>query len=1030
MNLQIAKDKLTNKFANLTDLKSGIVHGTRKNGDKDVAAYFFDFNRRLPNTVGELHSYLDDVIGGVFFDKGTSPDLRWNSYLYFVVDKSNSESEGFAIAKRNLEADKSYARKYVVFEDDLDQVLAEIDSIAEGDKGSIATDIFEVWSEKLEVLGLEDVMKPDRPITDIVRKLANKPAKNTRRSSKETGLADSRILLSDFVSNLDLTKFRPHLSKLKFTGFKRANLIFGQNGAGKTSLMEGIEYLYCGENRRSNAPHGISVSATLSSGKEVITASSTKLTDFKTRQRLWYGINDKSPVNTLPNQFGRFNFLNTDAAAELSLLDDASSRSIDSLSELVSGHETSAIWQRITSVHRALKEEIEKRRTEIAIATHDKEKNDAQLKILRDLPGQADAAFSIFIQGLENLKWIALPIRKDEVDNLLVDELTRLAASIEVIPQLNWLPIVASQESIESLFQTYTTTSAELKNLLAQMNEVRTKQEGLKGTLDNSRESKAKLEALPFDAVFEIQTLTQTLLQTRKFSSDNAAALASISQISLPPTFRDEWGDKQLLAALTSCNEQTNKLSKELAEVEQRMHAASASFTEYQNIRSNLIDWSLKSLKHTPSNNCPVCETAFAPGQLIKLLTQTASRSGPLLAEFRLHITSLRERLTALNESTTYLASLIDYATRRVISLDTDVWIVIADAFDLLKQHEDYLELQQRCEEKLNSYGQLGLSLQTIQNLCTPVIAGAPIKNDSLDVAFAIHALDDWIQSIEHQLENTNQATLSLNQSIDKQLSIVKQEHLSAQDAVDLLRIRSSKLERAVNACSKLSQSLFLTTDADLSEVASLLSSSILSAQTVIAANEHDRNSAVNANKLEEKITTLSDRLTTLKETVKYLQNLHVSLDDIVKNHSLEAATTSVVSAAHKVQSKIFQRIHSPCEYSVTDNAQSPLSRISNASPVGLHQISTGQRAAYALSVFLSLNTQLEHGPKVLLLDDPISHIDDLNSLSFLDYLRNLVLKSDRQLFFATADDKLAGLFAHKFGFLGDEFTITELAKS
>jgi len=55
------------------------------------------------------------------------------------------------------------------------------------------------------------------------------------------------------------------------------------------------------------------------------------------------------------------------------------------------------------------------------------------------------------------------------------------------------------------------------------------------------------------------------------------------------------------------------------------------------------------------------------------------------------------------------------------------------------------------------------------------------------------------------------------------------------------------------------------------------------------------------------------------------------------------------------------------------------------------------------------------------LIDDPIAHIDDLNSLSFLDYLRDVALTNRRQIYFATANDKLATLFERKFDFLGPE---------
>lgn len=86
-----------------------------------------------------------------------------------------------------------------------------------------------------------------------------------------------------------------------------------------------------------------------------------------------------------------------------------------------------------------------------------------------------------------------------------------------------------------------------------------------------------------------------------------------------------------------------------------------------------------------------------------------------------------------------------------------------------------------------------------------------------------------------------------------------------------------------------------------------------------------------------------------------------------------------------------------------------------------MNQISTGQRAALGLSIFLAQNTQLSSAPPVILIDDPIAHVDDLNSLSFLDYLREIILTDRRQLFFATANDKLATLFERKFDFLGSE---------
>jgi chromosome segregation protein len=55
------------------------------------------------------------------------------------------------------------------------------------------------------------------------------------------------------------------------------------------------------------------------------------------------------------------------------------------------------------------------------------------------------------------------------------------------------------------------------------------------------------------------------------------------------------------------------------------------------------------------------------------------------------------------------------------------------------------------------------------------------------------------------------------------------------------------------------------------------------------------------------------------------------------------------------------------------------------------------------------------------LFDEPVVHVDDLNILSFFDMLRDLVLIGNRQVFFTTANTRIADLFAKKFDFLGTE---------
>ena len=113
MNLQSAREKLGRKLTNVSEVAAGVLRGIRRNNDRDIAAYVFDLNNRIPDTVGELSSYLDDVMGPAYFDEDASPDLRWNNYLFFVVDNDTAGNQAFHVTRRNVEADRSYARKLV-----------------------------------------------------------------------------------------------------------------------------------------------------------------------------------------------------------------------------------------------------------------------------------------------------------------------------------------------------------------------------------------------------------------------------------------------------------------------------------------------------------------------------------------------------------------------------------------------------------------------------------------------------------------------------------------------------------------------------------------------------------------------------------------------------------------------------------------------------------------------------------------------------------------------------------------------------
>lgn len=1035
MNLQAAREKLGWKLTNVSEVAAGVLRGIRRSNERDVAAYVFDLNNRLPNTVGELSSYLDEVMGPAYFDKDASPDLRWNNYLYFVVDKGIAGNQAFQATKRNVEADRSYARKFVVIEDDLDRVLDELDSVAAVDKSAAATDVVQAWSDGLSAVGMEDVLDGERPIADVVRSISSGTAKQSVRTKKATGVESSQLLVESHIASINLSGFRPYPRPKSFVeALGKANLLFGSNGAGKTSLLEGLEFLYCGANRRSSASAATAVDGTLASGHPVKTSGQQLLSDFKTRQRLWYGGDDNSRQNKLPNQFARFNFLNTDAAAELSLLKEGTQEgNAESLAALLSGHEATLMWRRIQEVRKAVAEETRSKRSERAVAEKDKVGKEKELSVLEAAPGHSDAAFSVFMKDLERIGWRDAPESKDLVTEQLVETLSVLTSQLSAIQQLDWLVGPITESAIAQQASALQKACDEVKIELPAAREDERSRGVLAQRHGLAKSRLSALEAIPPTALAELKVLSTAFKQSNDELALNARVYAALPSGAPPEGWQSSLGSNSLSTAHAEANAEFHDINSQLDVLQKRLAATTRTQSELQRAITELQSWAQKIVEHRRSDsNCPVCGTEFGPGELIQRIhALSQAPSDAAISELRQRI----EHLTAQRQRAADEASWLDQLGKFTRTLpDTNASLTVRDAqlavSSTIERQQMLLEARQTAQQELDAYARGGLSLGAIEQLCRPIDGDTRQGPASLDVLEALEGTRQYQHQLQAAIADLDVRVLQRNEGLKRRLDELGVQSGGTLDAaIEQLMARQRVAQWASDACAEAHRYLDFAPDTDLRSLLTSLEASVLGAKKVQAALQADGSSATRLTTLREQVAQFSQRLGRIGGAIERLTGAQRVLDEIMETQSLDAASAAVVAATHKVADSIFGRIHAPAEYLVTADADTPLRRRDNNLPVQLNQVSTGQRSAYALSMFLAMNAQVKAGPKVILLDDPISHIDDLNALSFLDYLRNLVIKSDRQVFFATADEKIAGLFVHKFGFLGEEFRTIELAR-
>ncbi|MEI6654297.1 MAG: AAA family ATPase [Verrucomicrobiota bacterium] len=351
-------------FSEVEQVSESILRAVRKAGDLPFAVYYFDIAQHIPTSKEILLQYQDTVIGSRYFDGQKS--LQWNNYLYFITSKHSLYTEEFRKIKSWIERDRSYARKFIITELELEivfrpPIVAPADDV-------LPSSIRSVWMDILVRNGLEAAVLSDKDLTTRIRDI-----EPTVRHWKKISLAPKPKSSGDWISpirSLELVNFRRFPTQKCFN-FGDVNLIYGPNGSGKTSLLEAIELLYCGMNKRNpDAPDSYELVATLANGSTKTETSDKHPRSFRSRNLNWYGETEmiprgKSNVRTksLALSFAKFNFLNTDAGVSLA---DSTERMEEALTKLLVGPDTAGVWQSIVLLNNYVigilkeREELEK----------------------------------------------------------------------------------------------------------------------------------------------------------------------------------------------------------------------------------------------------------------------------------------------------------------------------------------------------------------------------------------------------------------------------------------------------------------------------------------------------------------------------------------------------------------------------------------------------------------------------------------------------------------------------------------------
>lgn len=1020
--LETARKKVAQLLGRIEHVGEAVVRGERLHGGKCFAVAYVDFADDVVGRAQNLRDFQERILGDDFFN---SPgDLRWNKYIYILAGPKSVEQPDFQRAKAVIEADEDFARKRVVSADELDSVLGAAQYFSPS-TSSQEFDIVGEWSKLLSEARIDGIL--DRPArTTMLERIGSGEAGRAASSRKTLALHASDIHLHDkWLSRIRVDSFRAVHDGKKSFEFGQVTLITGPNGTGKTSLLEAIEFFYCGQNRRA-LTKSAKVYGTLwgSTEEHLATTDSSRL---RARCLSWYNREEKTSAGVL-NGFGRYNFLDTDAAFRVAA-DLNPEEMPEDLSRLIVGPDASQIWSYVGKLAPELQTAAERAFLDLQGAQKSLEDSQEALKRLQERPSDAKALGQAFRAGLSQIGYRGnLPT----APFVSADEAKPVQSAYAAVQALlssgtGFRTIASLQDRRGAIDDAYRTIQV-FDTQLAEINEKVDKLERQASEYENwTRLLRRWVDYLQVNYYRVQDEFNRSNLWLR----DAEARLGRFVNTDVP-SVDPAYEQVPLVDALAGASQGIQSASETVASLE----AMSASFSQAATARARtaqeLKTAVLAAIEGGASTaTCPVCRTTHGEAALAGLIERITSD----LAQPS-ELTELSQKLSAARESHKQWVNwkaFLDYIQQIALQLSISPLegcgkVVGALSLSRRELVKGRAELQSATEAILILH-RAGMSDSENENLLAsvtkvPSLSEAPYNLQAVEKQ-AI-AYQNAATSIREQIISLQAQSELVQSGIDLRLTPLfaddwRTRAFASEGKIALVRLRE-EVGALQRQCDELLANFDVGNDATLSDVEAALAGALRAANEATQAAAREETASASISQLHKQIE--NDKKHAAEALLRHMnmQKASAALNRLRSELSLESATAKSLGAIGQEINDAFGRIHSPNEYEYAGHEGVLLRSKEGKVDWTLDKVSTGQRAAFALSVFLAVNRTAAKAPPVILIDDPVAHVDDLNALSFLDYLRDLAVTSKKQVFFATADARVAALFSRKFGFLGEDF--------
>lgn len=1023
-------------------------------------------SRHILEEMLDVENYIDyenKVLKPVFYNaKG---DLSWNLYVIIVLDEKDYGTINKDIVIQ-FEKNDRFARKMIVSIKQFLDVIP-IGKTVHSDSGKIDINPVSDWIDILHGEGmtfcLEEYSNP-KYLNFIKGKNVGSDVKKGKVSKSEEETDVHKI---ETIRLTDV--FRDHCyGKNRDIDVGTVNLLYGSNGSGKTSLLEAIELVVTGNVRKKIKKDNQNVEDDISSGIVLgmeggdIWEIPTKSSIRKKRETSFYQNRESNlGKDALNKVFHRYNYFSFEDVFMFTFLDEQPEFALE-FSKIIFGEDIKRIEKNLSRYHdefknnekqlKARREEykasIDKLLDEIRTSSEGKIDTGTLNEMMKDL--MSDSLESIPNNEIDNIKvWIEkcseivnysfvrfeFLINSDAgLDSLIgaKEKIEKITGNLE---QLD-IEVNTKRKGVDEFKKSRDIQITRIAELDAQRTTLERQTNALLKQKNEFSDKVMKLK--DFARCKKIQDITQTLVELKveiDFGTKLKYRWGYLTKVALEDVI-----DREILAAdLIKSNEIIENINYEIKKIDKDIELQEKLNSELHILISEIQSLGRSYVHKKDDAMCPLCNHKYlTQEELLFAISNSDSKDSSVLAGMYSMKKGYTDRLNEQNglikkakEKATILDDIVEVFTLipcDVISnekfKESKKLSIVKEYFEEFENKRTALESQ---EDELELLINEVYSLENIDaaiSICNEYIGVLNTELTEHNVEVAMALVTDSINKAKENLDglfndiNKNNEIREISENNYKEQSQVLKQLI---DEREYLFENRNMLEKIIDEVKTIIASGISIKEYDswkikyekLKRLKEKIEIELISLNQ-LQYTDLQKN---NLNELQNKYDVVNNELIICRRAMRVLNTL---------TPSSEYAKEFIESNIEGI-SNLFGSLHFPREFdSLGLNQNSELVGYrgtgSDRKEVPVHLMSTGQRTAVVLSVFFRFFNSLDTVPKFILLDEPVSNIDDLNTLALFDFLRELTLDKKCQVFFTTANYQVAKLFRRKFSFLRDEF--------